>query len=257
MAKEEQARKKDAKGKNPAGGLSEDEDPSAEKARLLEREQEGETELAELEEGTRQLDLAETLTPPDGELTARPLTSPTSETFPAGEGPGAISEKARGKMKARRSMSVETTGSLERIAAAGVGKNGFVPTQEWVCTLSLCHGVNLRKIIGDFVAARVTCIYQVFVSLIEHVHRLPLDSVMLVISEVLPKVQELQFARDKANPTGAIMDLLRSISLEHVLPPAPPMAPRKFLVSIHATQEQGGACLIIALFSGPMHLSFG
>ncbi|KZP20792.1 hypothetical protein FIBSPDRAFT_919775 [Athelia psychrophila] len=198
LAKEEQARKKDAKGKNPAGGLSEDEDPSAEKARLLEREQEGETELAELEEGTRQLDLAETLTPPDGELTARPLTSPTSETFPAGEGPGAISEKARGKMKARRSMSVETTGSLERIAAAGVGKNGFVPTQEWVTSWQ---------------------------------QGLPLDSVMLVISEVLPKVQELQFARDKANPTGAIMDLLRSISLEHVLPPAPPMAPRKFLWS--------------------------
>jgi hypothetical protein len=29
-------------------------------------------------------------------------------------------------------MSIDATDSLERIAAAGVGKNGFVPTQEWV-----------------------------------------------------------------------------------------------------------------------------
>lgn len=54
---------------------------------------------------------------------------------------------------------------------------------------------------------------------------------MLIISEVLPKVQELQFSRDKTNPTGAIMDLLRSISLAHVLPPAPHVTPRKFIVS--------------------------
>jgi hypothetical protein len=61
--------------------------------------------------------------------------------------------------------------------------------------------------------------------------RLPLDSVMLVISELLPKVQELQAARHKPNPTSAIMDLLRSITLTHVLPPAPPLNPRKFIAS--------------------------
>jgi hypothetical protein len=54
-----------------------------------------------------------------------PLSSPT-------EAASAVSEKARGKMKARRSMSLDTTGSLERIAASGVGRNGFVPTEEWV-----------------------------------------------------------------------------------------------------------------------------
>lgn len=141
MAKEELERKKDTKGKNPAGELGEDEDPSAEKARLLEREQGSETELADLEEGIRQLELGE-LPTPDGEPTARPLTSPTSETVPLGGGPGAVSEKARGKMRARRSDSVDTTGSLERIAAAGVGKNGFVPTQEWVCLFSFYQDAN-------------------------------------------------------------------------------------------------------------------
>ncbi|KAF7968571.1 hypothetical protein HWV62_30117 [Athelia sp. TMB] len=200
LAKEEQARKKnrDTKGKGPAGDIGEDEDPSAEKARLLEREQAGENELADLEEGTRQIDFSATPTPPDVESTARPLTSPTSETVPLADASGAVSEKVRGKMRARRSTSVETSGSLERVAATGVGKNGFVPTQEWVTSWQ---------------------------------QGLPLDSVMLVISEVLPKVQELQFSRDKTNPTGAIMDLLRSISLAHVLPPAPPVTPRKFIWS--------------------------
>jgi hypothetical protein len=54
---------------------------------------------------------------------------------------------------------------------------------------------------------------------------------MVVVSELLPKVQELQIARHKPNATSAIMDLLRSVTLIHVLPPAPPPTPRKFMVS--------------------------
>jgi len=47
------------------------------------------------------------------------------------------SEKARGKMRERMSLSDDAIAlhldpELERIAAAGVGRNGFVPTQEWV-----------------------------------------------------------------------------------------------------------------------------
>ena len=61
--------------------------------------------------------------------------------------------------------------------------------------------------------------------------RLPLDPVMLVISELFPKVQELQAARHKSNPTATIMDLLRSVNLSSVLPPAPLLAPRRFIVS--------------------------
>jgi len=44
--------------------------------------------------------------------------------------PSGPSEKAKGKMKERRSSS--NSSSLERIAAQGVGRNGFMPTQEWV-----------------------------------------------------------------------------------------------------------------------------
>lgn len=52
-----------------------------------------------------------------------------------------MSEKARGKMRERSSsldddvaaLTLRLDPELERIAAAGVGRNGFVPTQEWVC----------------------------------------------------------------------------------------------------------------------------
>lgn len=57
---------------------------------------------------------------------------------------------------------------------------------------------------------------------------------MLVITELLPKVQKLQAVGHKPNPTAAIMDLLRRVTLTHVLPPAPPLAPRKFIVSLTA-----------------------
>jgi len=62
--------------------------------------------------------------------------------------------------------------------------------------------------------------------------RLPLDSVMLLISELLPKVQELQASRHKTNLTKAILDFLGAVTLKHVLPPPPPLAPRRFLVSL-------------------------
>jgi hypothetical protein len=61
------------------------------------------------------------------------IVSPTSSQAPL-----PISGKARGKMKERRPTSVETTSSLDRIAATGVGRNGFVPTQEWVCAALFC-----------------------------------------------------------------------------------------------------------------------
>lgn len=62
---------------------------------------------------------------------------------------------------------------------------------------------------------------------------------MLVISELLPKVQELQAVRHKPNPTSAIMDLLRSITLTHVLPQPPPLTPRKFIVSLPLLSDVG------------------
>lgn len=123
LAKEELARKTEGKSRDKSltDETDEQEEPSDEKARLLESEQGGENDLATLEEGTRQ---------PDNLDGTRNANLPMSEELPSVAEP--TSEKARGKRRAQRSMSMDATGSLERIAAAGVGKNGFVPTQEWV-----------------------------------------------------------------------------------------------------------------------------
>ena len=53
---------------------------------------------------------------------------------------------------------------------------------------------------------------------------------MLVISELMPKLQEFQVSH-KSNPTGAILDYLGYISLKHILPTPPPLNPRRFIVS--------------------------
>ena len=60
--------------------------------------------------------------------------------------------------------------------------------------------------------------------------RLPLDPVMLVFSELMPKIQELQ-ALHKSNPTGPVLDYLGRISLKQILPTPPPLNPRRFIVS--------------------------
>lgn len=61
--------------------------------------------------------------------------------------------------------------------------------------------------------------------------RLPLDIIMLVISELLPKIQELQSTLNPANANGAIVDLIKSTNLEHILPKPSPLSPRRFVVS--------------------------
>ena len=130
LAKEEQARKGDTKGKGRAlGDLESGEEPSAEKARLLESEASSRRESSEFnpdppissrDSPQRGLSL-------DDEV-PRPLVSPTTGSVPE----DAVSEKVRGKMRERGSVSVEMTRSLERVALAGIGRNRFVPTQEWV-----------------------------------------------------------------------------------------------------------------------------
>lgn len=62
--------------------------------------------------------------------------------------------------------------------------------------------------------------------------RLPLDPVMLVISELIPKVHDLQASLNKANTTPAIVDFLASADLSHVLPHPPAITPRRFVVSL-------------------------
>ncbi|CDO70695.1 hypothetical protein BN946_scf184798.g10 [Trametes cinnabarina] len=171
--------------------------PSSEKARLLQREM-GSLDLS------RSTDSTDTL--PEGAARhgdedgqTRPLMSPTATEAPTGSGAAPpVSEKARGKMRAGRSLSGDMTGSLERLAASGVGRNGFVPTQEWVASWQ---------------------------------QGLPLDTIMLVISELLPKVQSLQSSLSGASASNAIIDLLRTANLDQVLPKPPPLSPRRFMWS--------------------------
>lgn len=130
LAKEEQARKGDIKGKDRAlGDLESGEEPSIEKARLLESEASSRRESSELnpDPSPPSRDSPQRGLSLDDEA-PRPLVSPTMGSM--SEDP--LSEKARGKMRERASMSVDMTRSLERIALAGIGRNRFVPTQEWV-----------------------------------------------------------------------------------------------------------------------------
>ncbi|EIN03674.1 hypothetical protein PUNSTDRAFT_47999 [Punctularia strigosozonata HHB-11173 SS5] len=186
LAKEEQAKKAegDAKGKGRGSG-----EAHVEKARLLERESQS---ARQSEENLSRLERQDS-----GVEVTRPLMSPTSGEPPASRtgSPARASEKARGKMRERRSISMDS--ELERIASAGVGRNGFVPTQEWVTSWQ---------------------------------QGLPLDPVMLLISELLPRLQDLQ-TRSGAKSSAAITDFLSSVNLSHVLPPPPPINPRRFVWS--------------------------
>ncbi|OCH95639.1 hypothetical protein OBBRIDRAFT_745433 [Obba rivulosa] len=198
-AKEERARGNDSsanKGKNRA---DDDDEPHNEKAQLLRSENSSTTELGR--ESISAEDPSALRSPFAAEeepSTTRPLMSPTTSEYPPDAARrGGPSEKARGKMRAGRSLSGDMTGSLERIATAGLGRNGFVPTQEWVTSWQ---------------------------------QGLPLDPIMLAITELLPKVQELQ-ASKTANANTAIIDLIRNANLEHSLPRPPPVAPRRFMWS--------------------------
>ncbi|KAI0050002.1 hypothetical protein FA95DRAFT_1537035 [Auriscalpium vulgare] len=200
QAKEEQARKADTKGK--ARENVEDQ-PHEEKQRLLEREALGISSQVQSADSLTEVRVDPRVQPDEeastaGAVTSEPLMSPTVPEPPLTSGfPSAVSEKARGKMRERRSMSTDTDASLDRVAAAGVGRNGFVPTQEWVTSWQ---------------------------------QGLPLDIVLLATSELMPKVQDLQTAH-KSNTTNAIVDYLSHASLTSVLPPPPPLNPRRFIWS--------------------------
>ena len=101
-----------------------DSDPGAEKARLLESEGVTSAAADTVESQPRFSGGSEE----GDELPTDSLAESQSE----GSTAISVSEKARGKMKESLSMSLDMNHSLERIAAAGVGRNGFVPTQEWV-----------------------------------------------------------------------------------------------------------------------------
>jgi hypothetical protein len=79
------------------------------------------------------------------------LTSPSIEQVVSSAFPTAVSEKARGKMRERRSASSETEDSgLDRVTATAVGWNGFVPTQEWASTFFYLLSHYTVEMIADF-----------------------------------------------------------------------------------------------------------
>ncbi|KAF9818909.1 hypothetical protein IEO21_02447 [Rhodonia placenta] len=202
QAKEERARTAGGavdKGKNKAID-QEEEQPQDEKARLLRSESNSSADLHSQSDPTEDPAEAPQSSSEEDPATIRPLMSPTATEHPGfNRSRSEPSEKARGKMRAAgRSLSLDVSGSLESVAATAVGRNGFVPTQEWVTSWQ---------------------------------QGLPLDIIMLVISELLPKVQELQTSLNPTNVNGAVVDLIRSTNLAHVLPKPPPLAPRRFIWS--------------------------
>ncbi|KAI0003245.1 high-temperature-induced dauer-formation protein-domain-containing protein [Russula compacta] len=204
-AQEEQSRTHDTKGKSRAAEEEYDQ-AHQEKQRMLERENAlGISSTAQSVDSLTEVrviprDSSPQQEPP-GQVeevpSLQPLMSPTTEQGMFSSLPTSVSEKARGKMRERRSVSLDTDNSIDRATATAVGWNGFVPTQEWVTSWQ---------------------------------QGLPLDSVMLVVSELMPKLHELQVAH-QSNPTGAILDYLGHISLKHILPTPPPLNPRKFIWS--------------------------
>lgn len=85
-------------------------------------------------------------------------------------------------------------------------------------------------------------------------YSLPLDPIMLLISELLPQVQELQATHHKANSTSIIVEFLTKVSLKHVFPEVPPPLPRRFMVRVMLFPL---CCGSHNIYSGPMHLLCG
>ncbi|KAJ7031349.1 hypothetical protein C8F04DRAFT_927154, partial [Mycena alexandri] len=106
LAKEEQAaRKPDVKGKGPRVP-GDDSQPHEDKAKLLCDESENIPSQNDSTEASPRQSQGR-----DPEISMVLPTSPTSESMP---GSTSASEKARGKMKARRSQSLDRNGSLDR-----------------------------------------------------------------------------------------------------------------------------------------------
>ncbi|KZT28593.1 hypothetical protein NEOLEDRAFT_1129424 [Neolentinus lepideus HHB14362 ss-1] len=199
LAKEEQVRRTEDNGKGRADSEMSRESRN-EKAKLVQGDSDSVLGLSRgstIEESSVGVAAEATGTSEYDSPSTQPLMSPTAGDAPTRPStPPSISQKVRGKMKERRSLSMDQ--SLERIAAAGIGRNGFVPAQEWVTSWQ---------------------------------QGLPLDPIMLTISELFPKVQDIQNGRHKYNSTTAIVDFLSNVNLRDTLPPPPPVTPRRFMWS--------------------------
>ena len=127
-AKEEQPH--DTKGKSRAAEEEYDQ-PHQEKQRMLERE--NALGISSREQSVDSLTEVRIVPrdSPQQEEAPSPVSPSMDQEAPPGF-PTVVSEKARGKMPERRSMSLDTDNSLDRATATAIGRNGFMPTQEWV-----------------------------------------------------------------------------------------------------------------------------
>ena len=123
-AREDQTRRPDTHDRT----LDDSSSASREKTRLMENESNNSTVTP-----TRQVDVSTpTLRQSEDLEDAAPSSAAPSTPGNISDPERDLSEKARGKMKERRPSSLDMSPNLERLAAAGIGRNGFVPTQEWV-----------------------------------------------------------------------------------------------------------------------------
>lgn len=137
-------------------------------------------------------------------------TTPISEYPPALVSPRQISEKARGKQRAR-SNSQGTTSDSRTVSQADltslyagdlqdddevpyVSRNGFMPTESWVASWR---------------------------------EGLPIDGILILISECLPKVSSLSALSPGSN-TAAVEKYLRSLQMSDLLPPSTSTKSRPF-----------------------------
>lgn len=165
-AKEEQPHAIDTKGKSRAAEEEYDQ-PHQEKQRMLEREnalgissrEQSVDSLTEIRVVPRDPSQQEAAGDVEETPSSQPLMSPTIDQATFSGFPTAVSEKARGKMPERRSMSFDTDNSVDRATATAVGRNGFVPTQEWVRILHRC----VVEMATDFHGSQVTSWQQGYV----------------------------------------------------------------------------------------------
>ncbi|CCA69579.1 hypothetical protein PIIN_03518 [Serendipita indica DSM 11827] len=175
-----------SRGKRIEGG-SESTGAHEEKARLLAAEGRRQSDVEDTTNSLEQLRISSP--PPTGPSTWAEQRSPVTPNSPG------LSEKARGKMRERQE-SLDMDESTVHAAAVAIGKNGFVPTQEWVTSW---------------------------------VRGLPLDPIMLTVSELLPKIQEIQTSMNRPSTSPAVLDFLRVVNLSPILPERPPTSSRPFL----------------------------
>jgi hypothetical protein len=138
----------------------------------------------------------------DGPVASPQQVSPTAEYPPRQTQAGRIlSEKAAGKrpMRSMSQLTLQSEASLgDGEEASFVARNGFAPTESWVASWR---------------------------------EGLPIDPILILISECLPKVSSLS----SLSTNTAALEYLKSVTLVGLLPPSPPVRARRFTESVHST----------------------